>query len=30
MDFFKSLEQPFLKFNDAETISQQLTTLIKH
>ena len=30
MDFLKSLGQSFLKFNDAEAISMQLTTLIKH
>ena len=29
VDFFKSLRQFFLKFNDEETISKQLTVLIK-
>ena len=29
MEFFKSLGQPFLKFNDPEAISKQLAALIK-
>ena len=29
VDFFKSLRQFFLKFNDSEAISKQLTILIK-
>ena len=29
MDFFKSLEQSFLKFNNPEAISQILTALAK-
>ena len=28
-DFFKSLRQSFIKFNDPESISKQLTVLIK-
>ena len=29
MDFFKSLRQSLLKFNDPEAITKQLTALIK-
>ena len=29
MDFFKSLGQSFLKFNDADPTSKQLAALIK-
>ena len=29
MDFFKTPGQFFLKFNDPETISKQLATLVK-
>ena len=29
MDFYKSLGQPILKFDDPEAISQQLTALLK-
>ena len=29
MDFFKGVEKSFLKFNDPETFSKQLTVLIK-
>ena len=28
-DFFKSLRESFIKFNDPESISKQLTVLIK-
>ena len=30
MNFLNVLGQPFFKFNDPETISKQLTALIKH
>ena len=30
MDFFKSFKQFFLKFDDPEAISDQLTALTKH
>ena len=30
MDFYKSLGQSILKFDDPESISQQLTALLKH